>query len=179
MRCAETLCTTERRQGSIERLPAEGWGAPVPANTSASIDTTRGWQQLVLPATTNPKFTDGGCPIWRHFIAAESLVGVAGELRRLCTRRTLPGHSGIADAAGARLRPGMDTEMDTPYRRTTFRDLRFQCRGPGTVRTNTRNIGWMEAGFVGHETFQKLHGLGLRNAQLALPKPLLDKSYLR
>jgi hypothetical protein len=38
----------------------------------------------------------------------------------------------------------------------------------------------MEARVVGHETFQKLHGLGLRNAQLALPKTFMDdKSYLR
>lgn len=74
----------------------------------------------------------------------------------------------------------MDAEMDTPYRRTsasTTRDLRLPC--PCTAwhceDEYLGRFGWMEGRIVGHETFQKLHGLGLRNAQLAILSPCWNK----
>lgn len=63
---------------------------------------------------------------------------------------------------------------------STTRDLRLLC----PCRTCHREDEYlgrlaMEGRIVGHETFQKLHGLGLRNAQLAILSPCWNKSYLR
>ncbi|TFB06164.1 hypothetical protein CCMA1212_001653 [Trichoderma ghanense] len=142
--------------GRLERLPAEGWGASASEYQSWAPPSTREWAPKFTPIAA---VLSGAISLPRH----GPLARVANRLpRRHCSSRTLPA------LFWNRRRSWREIEAGN-----RVKGLALQGRKPG-------NIGRMEARPVGHETFQKLHGLGLRNAQLALPKPFMDdKSYLR
>ncbi|KAL7818127.1 hypothetical protein V8C44DRAFT_213770 [Trichoderma aethiopicum] len=76
-------CTTERRQGNIERLPAEGWGACA-SEYIPTMGTTREWSPRCTPIAA---VLSGAISLPRH----GPLAGVASGLHRShCSSRTLP-----------------------------------------------------------------------------------------